>query len=117
LARLSRALASRGHDADTIFAEGLRGCDDLNVWSAIQAAARLLVTRDLRFSDVRSFPPGTHHGVLLVRLRDPGRESLYECVLQVSSTSDVETWKGCLVVLTERKLRIRKPPPRAAGRP
>jgi hypothetical protein len=36
-----------------------------------QASQRFLVTRDLDFSDVRTFAPGTHRGLLLVRLRKP----------------------------------------------
>src|SRR5687768_11681303 len=34
-----------------------------------QSAARFLVTQDLDFSDVRKFAPGTHAGIMLVRLR------------------------------------------------
>ncbi|MCU0727988.1 MAG: DUF5615 family PIN-like protein [Planctomycetes bacterium] len=115
-ARLCRALDSLGHEADTVFSEGLRGRDDMEVWRAAQAASRFLVTQDLRFSDPRSFPPGTHHGVMLVRLRDPGRDALYERILATFSAIDVEAWHGCLVVLTERKLRVRRPlPPAARG--
>jgi hypothetical protein len=35
-----------------------------------QRAGRFLVTQDLDFSDVRRFEPGSHHGLLLVRLPD-----------------------------------------------
>jgi len=115
--RLSRVLAALGHETDTVVGEGLRGCDDMEVWRAAQTAGRFLVTQDLRFSDLRSFPPGTHHGVLLVRLRDPGRDALYERVRAAFSGSDVRTWQGSLVVLTERKLRVRRPPPPTVGSP
>ena len=114
-ARLCRALASLGHEPDTVLSEGLRGRDDMEAWHAAQAASRFLLTQDLRFSDVRSFPPGTHHGVPLVRLRDPGREALHERILAAFSDSDVEAGRGCLVALTERKLRVRRPSPPAAG--
>jgi len=50
--------------------ENLGGRDDDTVWAAAQAEQRFLVTQDLDFSDARRFVPGTHAGVLIVRLPD-----------------------------------------------
>lgn len=104
---LSPALTSLGHDVDTVFDEGLAGQPDEEVWRASQSAHRFLVTQDLDFSDVRAFAPGTHHGVLLVRLPAPGRRSLFERICMLFRSEDVESWRGCFVVATERKLRVR----------
>jgi len=67
-----RILAGMGHEADTVPQEGLAGRDDARVWEATQETGRLLITQDLDFSDVRRFKPGSHHGILLVRLRRAG---------------------------------------------
>ena len=56
--------------------EGLAGRADPDVWQASQKAERFLVTQDLDFSDIRKFYPGTHHGLMLVRMRAPGRLAL-----------------------------------------
>ena len=63
-------LALLGFDTDTVLDEGLRGKDDADVWAAAQAEGRLLITQDLDFSDARTFAPGTHAGLFLVRLSD-----------------------------------------------
>jgi predicted nuclease of predicted toxin-antitoxin system len=42
---------------------------DCEVWEAAQRDERFLITQDLDFSDVRRFVPGSHRGILLVRLR------------------------------------------------
>lgn len=89
--------------------EGLEGEMDGRIWQAAQGEDRFLITQDLDFSDVRTFRPGTHCGILLVRLREPGRLALTIAVSQVFSTQDVSGWRGCFVVLTERKLRILRP--------
>lgn len=68
-----------------------------------------MITQDLDFSDIRRFVPGTHHGLLLVRLREPRREALVQKIQTLYQTEDVESWKGCFVVVTERKIRIRRP--------
>src|SRR3989442_1166067 len=81
----------------------------LAVMSATQRSGRFLITQDLDFSDLRRFAPGTHEGLLLVRLRNPGRLSLVLRVRTLFETEAVEAWKGCFVVATDRKLRIRRP--------
>ena len=68
-----------------------------------------LFTQDLDFSDVRQFAPGTHAGIMLVRLRNPGRIALLQTVTQAFIDENVATWSGCVVVLTERKLRVHRP--------
>lgn len=108
-ARLVAALALFGHDVDTVPAEGLSGRPDEDVWDAAQAAGRFLITQDLDFSDMRRFQPGTHHGILLVRLRNPGRNALFVKVKSLFENEAVESWAGCFVVATERKLRVRRP--------
>jgi predicted nuclease of predicted toxin-antitoxin system len=101
--RLVEPLTSLGHDVDTVEAERLTGSEDPVVWEAAQREARFLITQDLDFSDVRRYRPGTHHGLLLVRLRAPGRNALLERVRGLFSV------EGCFVVATDRKLRVRRP--------
>lgn len=107
--RLAHILSQQGHETDTVPQEGLAGQDDAHVWQAAQLAGRFFITQDLDFSDVRRFAPGTHHGLLLVRLRDPGRKALVRRVRSLFQTENVEAWKQCFVVATEHKIRVRAP--------
>jgi predicted nuclease of predicted toxin-antitoxin system len=102
-------LSAKGHDVDTVPQEGIAGHSDDTVWSAGQREARFLITTDLDFSDIRKFAPGTHHGVLLVRLAKPTRRALAARVRNVFQSEDVESWARCFVVATERKVRVRRP--------
>ena len=107
-ARLVAALTSLGHNVDTVFSEHLNGHPDEEVWEAAQFTNRFLITQDLDFSDRRRFRPGTHHGILLIRLRNPGRNALFEKVVRLFYEEGVEEWAGCFVVATDRKLRVRR---------
>jgi len=107
---LADGLSQLGHDVDTVSQERLTGRDDSVVWQAAQKAERFLITQDLDFSDIRSFQPGTHHGLLLVRLHEPGRRALRQHILNAFQTGHTDEWQGCFIVLTEHKLRIRRPP-------
>ncbi|MBZ5694480.1 MAG: DUF5615 family PIN-like protein [Acidobacteriia bacterium] len=101
-------LAALGHDVQTVREEGLTGSTDRAVWEMAQREERFLITQDLDFSDRRRFAPGTHHGILLIRLRSPSRHALIERVGGLFRTEDTVGWGGCFVVATERKVRVRR---------
>ena len=106
-------LRDLGHEVDSVPSERLAGQPDPVVWEAAQRAARFLITQDLDFSDIRKYAPGTHQGLLLVRLVLPGRLALARRVRAVFQTENVQTWAGCFVVVSDHKVRVRRPPPAA----
>ncbi|QNN22202.1 DUF5615 family PIN-like protein [Planctomycetales bacterium ZRK34] len=101
--------AEHGHDVHTVPDENLTGRDDRTIFDAARSEHRVLITQDLDFSDVRRYQPGTHPGIVLVRLREPSRRLIVERLRQVLADEAVETWPGCFVVLSDRKLRVRRP--------
>jgi predicted nuclease of predicted toxin-antitoxin system len=107
--RLAASLKNLGHDVHTAYSEGLTGRGDREIWEAAQAESRFLITQDLDFSDIRQFTPGSHAGVLLVRLHSPSRQNLIARVENIFQTESVDQWPGCFVVATERKTRVLKP--------
>jgi predicted nuclease of predicted toxin-antitoxin system len=102
-------LQKLGHDAETVHHEGLSGRDDDSVWAAAQGEARFFITQDLDFSNINQFVPGTHRGLLLLRLRSPGRIALTKRLEAIFRTESVEEWQSCFVVATDRKIRVRRP--------
>jgi predicted nuclease of predicted toxin-antitoxin system len=107
--RLATLLKDLGHDVHTLHDELLLGHADREIWEATQKESRFLITQDLDFSDLRQFAPGSHHGILLVRLRSPSRRDLIERVGELFQKENVGEWGGCFVVATERKIRVLKP--------
>ena len=87
---LLHELATLGHEVDNVRLEGIAGKPDPDVWRAAQNAGRFLVTQDLDFSDIRKFAPGTHHGLLLVRLRVPGRLALARRIAEAFRNENLE---------------------------
>ena len=105
---LTELLSSHGHDVDTVPGEKLAGRDDPAIFRAAVAADRMLFTLDLDFSDVRKFKPGTHPGLVLIRLKDPSRRNIISRMSQVLRTESVDSWKQCFVVISDKKLRVRR---------
>lgn len=106
---LLATLQTFGHDVDNVRSEGLTGRDDFAVWQAAQEAGRFLITQDLDFSDIRKFSPGTHYGLMLVRLRAPGRRALADGIAALFRGENAEAWTRCFVLLTDHKLRVHSP--------
>lgn len=108
-AELTEVLGRHGVDVDTVPMEGLAGQPDAAIWSACLGEGRFLITQDLDFSDIRRYRPGTHPGLLLVRLDAPSRRNLIARMAQLFECEDVDSWTGCFVVVTDTKIRIRRP--------
>ena len=89
-------LVALGHDVDNVRIEGLSGQADADVWQAAQTAERFLITQDLDFSDIRKFSPGTHSGLMVVRLRVPGRLALAARLSGVFREEAVESGRVAL---------------------
>ena len=106
---LATALKDWGHDVHTLHDELLLGHPDQAIWEAAQKESRFLITQDLDFSDLRHFAPGSHYGILLIRLRSPNRRDLIERIGELFRRENADEWAGCFIVATERKVRVLKP--------
>lgn len=102
-------LAAKGHDVHTVQDEALVGFGDDQLFMAALREARFPITQDLDFADVRKFRPGSHAGILLIRLREPSRRRLIARVEEILQSEEISSWIGCFVVLGEKKLRVRRP--------
>jgi predicted nuclease of predicted toxin-antitoxin system len=105
-------LADIGHDVKTVHEQDMQGVSDSQLWNSIQQEKRFLITQDLDFSDMTLYKPGSHAGILLVRLREPGRKRLRQKIYELFSTKHPEDdWRGAFIVLTDHKSRIKRPYP------
>ena len=109
--QIAAEIRARMHDVDTVGEEDLTGRLDVDIWQAAQREGRILITQDLDFSDTRKFQPGTHHGIVLIRLQSPSRRNLIIRATELFEAENVSGWAGCFVVVTERKIRVKRPGP------
>jgi predicted nuclease of predicted toxin-antitoxin system len=107
--RLTAILKNLGHDIHTVQDEGLSGAFDADIWKRTQEESRLFVTQDMDFADLRTFVPGTHCGLLLIRLHTPSWKRLARRIQEIFQAEDVGSWLGCFVVATEAKVRVVRP--------
>jgi predicted nuclease of predicted toxin-antitoxin system len=102
-------LQGRGYEAVSVVEQGLGGAKDAPLWLAVQAEQRFLVTGDKGFGDIRSFPPGTHAGILLLRPDHAGIRPILQLLERTLAAYDLEALTGAVAVATPRGVRIRRP--------
>jgi predicted nuclease of predicted toxin-antitoxin system len=64
---MAQKLRSAGYDAMTVLEQRMGGEPDTNLYRVCQAEQRVLVTLDLDFSDIRSYPPVKSAGIIVLR--------------------------------------------------
>jgi len=103
-------LLEHGHDACSVSDQRMGGFPDVALWKAVQAEQRFLVTADKGFGDIRSYAPGTHAGVLLLRPDEDGIRPVMELLRQVLDSFDLQELSTTVSVATPGRTRIRRAP-------
>ncbi len=96
-----------GHDASTAIEQRLNGRPDSELAAACQLESRCLVTLDLDFSDICTYPPMLHAGIVVLRPTVQTITSIVNITSRVLSLMAVEPVTGRLWVADESRVRIR----------
>lgn len=92
------ALREMEHDVRDIRGTENEGMKDALLWEMAQSEGRLLITTDKGFTGRRSEP---HHGVIIVRLRQPNRHKIHRRVMRAMAQFEPTEWSGLLVVMRD----------------
>lgn len=100
-------LRSAQLDATTVVDQELRGEDDLCIIGACLREGRALVTLDLDFADVRTYPPQRFPGLLVLRVRRQDKRHLLAVFRRVIPLIEREPVRHHLWIIEETRVRIR----------
>ena len=92
------ALRSKGFDVQDIRGTADQGIADEHLWRIVQKEKRLLITTDKGFSIHRD---EAHHGILIIRFRQPTRQKIHQRVMQAITKYSSEQWPGLMVVMRD----------------
>ena len=91
-------LRELGHDVRDVRGTAQQGLPDPDLWRVASSEGRLLITTDKGFTEYRGAP---HHGILIVRLRQPNRRKLHGAVLYALERIPDSEWPGLLMVMRD----------------
>jgi predicted nuclease of predicted toxin-antitoxin system len=97
-----------GHDAVTVFDQGLRGETDIAIADVCQQEKRAIVTLDLDFADIRVYAPRDYDGIIVLRLNDQSRASVFRVLARIIPLFDTEPLAGRLWIVDEHQVRMRE---------
>jgi predicted nuclease of predicted toxin-antitoxin system len=104
---IAKLLRAASHDAVTVTEQGLIGEDDRRIIDLCLAEERALVTLDLDFSDVRSYPPEQYAGIVVLRVRSQDKKHVLTVFSTALSLFDHEQLSQRLWIVGETQIRIR----------
>jgi predicted nuclease of predicted toxin-antitoxin system len=107
--RLEALLMEHGHEVDSVVAEGLGGADDGVVAAAAQREERMLLSIDLDFADITRFPPGSHAGIVVLRVPEPRPTLIRAALTGLLARHRLEDLARCTVIAQLGAVRIRRP--------
>lgn len=97
-----------GHHALTIHDQQLVGQADQVIADTCRNEKRVLITLDLDFADIRSYPPADFPGILVLRPRLQAKPNVLVLLQSIMSTVEHEPVDGCLWIVDESGVRIRE---------
>ncbi len=100
-------LAQAGHDAVSVLDQRLGGQPEPSVAMICQQEARAIVTLDLDFADIRSYPPTSYAGIVVLRLARLSKPNILAVVQRLVSLLKTEPLAGKLWIVDEATVRDR----------
>lgn len=105
---VTRRLKESAHDAFSVLDQNLGGTHDANLADICRQEQRVLITLDLDFADIRSYPPAEHSGIIVLRLERQDRLHVLGVVERFLRALDDEAVDHCLWIVDEHRIRIRQ---------
>ena len=101
-------LNQAGHDASTVYDQGLVGVVDENIAQVCQVEGRIMVTLDLDFADIRANPPEAYPGIIVLRVKQQDKPYVLEITSRWIKALTTETIEHRLWIVDDQKIRIRE---------
>lgn len=101
-------LIQAGFDATTVGNEALSGNPDANIAAFCQVEQRVIVTLNLDFADIRTYPPTDYSGIVVLRLQRQDKQSVLNVIRRLISPLRTELLNNRLWIVDERRIRIRE---------
>lgn len=104
---LATLLQNEGYDASTIYSENLKGAKDPTVIAVCQHEQRVLITLDLDFADIKTYPPKDYAGIIVLRVYKQDKPYLISFFQKLIPAIGQHPLEGHLWIVEEGKIRIR----------
>jgi predicted nuclease of predicted toxin-antitoxin system len=102
----AKILRDAGFEAETVLGEGLGGATDSALAVVCLEEGRALVTLDLDFSDIKTYPPEAYPGFIVLRIHNHSISHISAIMKKVVALLQSERLAGTIWSVDERRVRI-----------
>jgi predicted nuclease of predicted toxin-antitoxin system len=103
---LASVFTAVGHEAHSVTEQALGGKPDQHVIDVCRRESRTLVTLDLDFSNIKTYPPVEFSGIIVLRLASQAHAATVSAVQRLLAFLSKEQPKGALWIVEEDRIRI-----------
>jgi predicted nuclease of predicted toxin-antitoxin system len=100
-------LQRAGHDAMTVADQQMSGQVDSNIARVCQTEHRVLITLDIDFADIRTYPPSNYPGLIVLRLDRQDKPHVLDVIRRLIASFENEPLDQRLWIVEEARIRIR----------
>lgn len=104
---VAQLLREAGHDVFSVHEQGLVGVTDQVLAAVCQSEKRVMVTLDTHFADIRTYPPESYSGLIILRLTHQDKPHVLEVMSRALKLFSSEPLEGKLWIVDEKRVRIR----------
>jgi predicted nuclease of predicted toxin-antitoxin system len=104
----SALLQEAGHDSLTVLDQNMGGEVDEQLLQVCSREHRALITLDLDFADIKSYPPSEHRGILILRIKRQSRPIVLEAINRLIPLLPTEPIEKQLWIVEDDKIRVRE---------
>ena len=97
---LADVLRKAGHNAETVHSENLTGADDQQLSDICLKEGRALITLDIGFADIRTYPPEDYPGLIVLRSKRQDKPYILNTIQKLISTLETKEPVG-------KRIRVR----------
>lgn len=101
------ALRNTGHNVIIVQEEGMMGYKNGEVLAWAVKNKRIFITNDLHFTNIIVYPPSTHHGIIVLKMRPGIIKEAHEVLFRFLSTTSQQNIDQKLIIIDRNKFRVR----------
>lgn len=98
---------SAGFDTASVLGQSLGGQSDARITSICHAENRILVTLDLDFADIRTYPPHDSPGIIILRMVKQTKPGILALLKRLVKTLPTTVCQKQLWIVEKERIRIR----------
>lgn len=100
-------LQQAGHDTETVHSEKLTGANDQRLSAVCRTENRALITLDIGFADIRTYPPSEFPGIIVLRSKRQDKPFVLGIVQRLVPAIEGGEITGKLWIEEEKRIRVR----------